>query len=77
MPFSGLLFVCLPFCPKPVFSADKHFEDVLLSIQAAFLFSGLFTKFSLQSAHADAILKLTIIWRCHYVFSERYLLEMG
>jgi hypothetical protein len=21
----GLLFVCLPFLPKPVFSADEHF----------------------------------------------------
>jgi hypothetical protein len=24
MPFSGLLFVCLPFSPKRVFSADEH-----------------------------------------------------
>lgn len=42
-----------------------------------FLFSGLFTKFSLQSAHTDAILKLIIIRRCCYVFSKRYLLEKG
>ena len=25
MPLSGLLFVCLPFLPKPVFLADEHF----------------------------------------------------
>ena len=24
-PLPGLLFVCLPFCPKPVFSADEHY----------------------------------------------------
>ena len=24
MPFSGLLFVCLPFRPKRAFPADKH-----------------------------------------------------
>ena len=24
MPFSGLLFVCLPFRPKRVFAVDKH-----------------------------------------------------
>ena len=24
MPFSGLFFVCLPFSPKRIFSADKH-----------------------------------------------------
>ena len=31
MPFSGLLFVCLPFSPKRVFMADKQFFSQIYS----------------------------------------------